>query len=215
MFPPVEQPISHTETQTFTKNLEKSAEQTLVSKKRKSGLLNASSVKKWGFGEGHEGSFVQPTASSDSALIIGRSVPWWGMVVAHIDLRIHSILLNGLRFPPLVSTYFGSDISMKKNVDQSSDDVLETHRALRECSVVAMGSLPKPNSVLNEMWVGSKVRFVFVAHRVLYPPPYGWKLYRNKLSRSKVAGVANATGNFGIYYQSPHVNLEAILGKST
>jgi hypothetical protein len=159
-----------------------------ISRKRKSDRLNTSVAKKWSFGEGREGIFVQPTASSDCALIVGRSIPWWGMVVARIDVRIHSILLNDLRFSPL-----------KKKVDQSREDVLATRQALRQCSVIAMESLPKPSSVLNEMGVGSRVRLVLVAHGVLYPPPKGWKLYRNKVSHSKVGGVTNVIGKIGVF----------------
>jgi hypothetical protein len=203
---PVEQ--SEPQAETRSESVGSGEEERGISRKRKSD-------QKWSFGEGREGMFVQPTASSDWALIVGRSIPWWGMVVARIDVRIHSILLNDLRFSQLVSTHFGSEISVKKKVDQSREDILATRQALRKCSVVAMESLPKPSSVLNEMWVGSKVRLVLVAHGVLYPPPQGWKLYRNKLSHSKVGGVTNVIEKIGVYYRSTHVNLKAILGKST
>ena len=74
------------------------------------------SIVKWSFGEGHEGVFVQPTTGSEQVLVVGRSVPWWGMVIARLDLRIHSILLSDDRFSPVVRKYFGTGIPMGKNV---------------------------------------------------------------------------------------------------
>jgi hypothetical protein len=44
---------------------------------------------KWNFGEGREGVFLQPTGASERVLVVGQSIPWWGMVVARLNLRIH------------------------------------------------------------------------------------------------------------------------------
>jgi hypothetical protein len=67
---------------------------------------------RWNFGEGREDVFVQSRTDSPKVLIVGRSIPWWGMVVAHLDLRIHSILLSDKRFFTVVHKYFGTGIPM-------------------------------------------------------------------------------------------------------
>jgi hypothetical protein len=168
------------------------------------------------FGDGCEGVFVQPTSGSEKALIIGRSIPWWGMVVAWVDLRIHSILLNELRFSSLVSAYFRSNIPVKKNVDQYREDAIVTRQAICECSVVAMESLPRPISVLSEMWVKAGVRLILLAHEVLIPPPPGWKLCQKQFSHAEeVGGVTDiAAGNIGVYYRSDKVNAGSVLCSS-
>jgi hypothetical protein len=41
--------------------------------------------KEWDFGEGDEGIFVQPAERSEQVLLVGRTIPWWGMVVARLE----------------------------------------------------------------------------------------------------------------------------------
>lgn len=81
--------------------------------------LTSPSRMEWDFGEGREGVFVQPTSASEKVLVVGRGMPWWGMVVARLNLRIHSILLNDYTFSSLVSRYFGSNIPVGKCVNQA------------------------------------------------------------------------------------------------
>jgi hypothetical protein len=76
----------------------------------------SSSLVKWSFGQGNEGVFVQPTASSDNVLVVGRDIPWWGMVVARLDLRMFTVLLDDFRFYSLVSEHFGSRLPICKGV---------------------------------------------------------------------------------------------------
>jgi hypothetical protein len=78
-----------------------------------------STIISWSYGEGNEGVFVSPTSSSDKVLIVGRGILWWGMVVARVNLRIHSILLSDTRFTSIVSIYFGSRIPIAKAVEQT------------------------------------------------------------------------------------------------
>jgi hypothetical protein len=81
-------------------------------------------------------------------------------VVARLDLRMHSILLSETRFSELVKKYFGPDMSLGHSVSQSRSDILMTRNALRSCSVVAFESMPKPGSVLSEMWVMSNLKLL-------------------------------------------------------
>jgi hypothetical protein len=111
-----------------------------------------SAIISWSYGEGNEGVFVPPTSSSDKVLIVGRGIPWWGMVVASVNLRIHSILLSDTHFTSIVSAYFGTRIPIAKAVEQTRPDVLATRRALSECKVVAVESLPNSSATLSEMW---------------------------------------------------------------
>jgi hypothetical protein len=128
---------------------------------------------KWGFGQGQEGVFVQPTETSGKVLITGRGIPWWGMVIARLELRIHSILLSDSRFSSLVGSYFGSSIPVGKVHSQTHSDIMMTRNALNACAVVALEILPNPQDVLSEMWVMSRVRIILVAHGKLIPPLLG------------------------------------------
>ena len=40
------------------------------------------SLVRWNFDQGREGAFVQPTTNSQKALVVGPSVPRWGVVLA-------------------------------------------------------------------------------------------------------------------------------------
>jgi hypothetical protein len=59
-------------------------------------ISNDSSLISWEHGEGNEGVFVPPTTRSDQVLVVGRSVPSWGMVVAGLDSQQHTLLLVSL-----------------------------------------------------------------------------------------------------------------------
>jgi hypothetical protein len=84
-------------------------------------LDGPSPIIQWSFGEGSEVIFIQPSGCSDNILVVGERLPWWGMVVARLDLRIHSILLSAdMHHSSLVSRYFGSKIPVGQSVDQSS-----------------------------------------------------------------------------------------------
>jgi hypothetical protein len=154
---------------------------------------------KWTFGEGNEGVFVQPTSGSRKALIVGRGIPWWGMVIARLDLKIHSVLLSDTRFFDLVSDYFGRNVPLGKATELSGSDVLMTRTALRECSVVALESLPKASAIVSEMWSMPAIKLILTAHGKLISPPPGWKLRRKKIGHWKVGGVTDVTGHIGIY----------------
>lgn len=145
----------------------------------------SSSLIKWSFGQGNEGVFVQPTASSDNVLVVGRDIPWWGMVIARLDLRTSTVLLDDFRFYSLVSVYFGSKTPIYKGVNQSRLDVLATQEALVVCSVVAIEKLPLPSATLSEMWLMTKVRLILASHGKLIPPPPGWKLCQREMPHSK------------------------------
>jgi hypothetical protein len=159
------------------------------------------SVVKWSFGEGHEGVFVQPTTGSEQVLVVGRSVPWWGMVVARLDLRIHSILLSDDRFSSVVREYFGTGIPVGKSTNQSRSDILMTRNALRNCSVVALESLPKPKDVLSEIWVMSSVRLILVSSGKLIVPPPGWSRCHKSVQHKAVGGVTDLKSEIGIYFR--------------
>jgi hypothetical protein len=74
-------------------------------------------VVKWSFGEGHEGAFVQPTGS-EQVLIVGQSVPWWGMVIARLDSRMHGVLLSDACFSAAVRKHFAARTPVGKSTDQ-------------------------------------------------------------------------------------------------
>jgi hypothetical protein len=168
-----------------------------------------SSVIQWGFGKGNEGVYVQPTAESAQVLVVGGGIPWWGVVVFRLDLRTHSILLSETRFSALVKRYFGSDMPVGHGVSQSRSDILMTRNALRSCSVVAVESLPKPGSVLSEMWVMSNLKLILVSHgRLTFPPP-GWTLSRRNVPHGQVGGVTNCVGHIGIYFRCDHEDVKA------
>jgi hypothetical protein len=84
----------------------------------------SSSIIQWAFGEGVEGVFTQPMTKSRQTLIVGRATPWWGMVISHLDLRIHSILLSDFQFFSIIGAYFGSDIPVGRVSDLSHSDIL-------------------------------------------------------------------------------------------
>jgi hypothetical protein len=127
----------------------------------------------WSFGEGNEGVFVQPSSSSECVLIVGHDIPWWGMVVARLDLRIHSILLSESRFLSLVSKYFGPRIPVGLSLEQSESDIVLTREALRRSSVVALETLPKSSAALFEMWGIMTIHLVLVAHGKIISPLTG------------------------------------------
>ena len=83
----------------------------------------------WEYGEGMEGVFVRPSSDSALVLIVGRAVPWWGMVIARLDLRIHSIRLHDLRLSSLVSAYFGPSVPIRMVSKKSRADIGETRSA--------------------------------------------------------------------------------------
>jgi hypothetical protein len=198
--PPVEdEPLEEVDRKTKTSVNERESKESL-------------SLIKWSFGQGNEGVFVQPTASSDNVLVVGRDIPWWGMVIARLYLRISTILLDDFRFYSLVSEYFGSKIPIYKGVNQSRLDVLATRKALEVCSVVAVEKLPLPSTTLSEMWLMTKTRLILVSHGKLIPPPPGWKLCRREMPHAKVGGVTNIVGQIGIYFRSSHVDSESLRG---
>ena len=106
------------------------------------------SLVSWNFGEGREGVYIQPTPKSRQVLVVGRGIPWWGMVIARLDLRIHSILLTDQRFLSVVSKYFGTSIPIGKSVNQSRVDIMMTRNALKSCPVLALETLPKSGRCL-------------------------------------------------------------------
>jgi hypothetical protein len=108
-------------------------------------------------------------------LIVGRAVPWWGMVIARLDLRIHSILLYDLRMSSLVSAYFGSSVPIRFVTGKGRSDLSETRAALTVCKVVALERLPGSSESLWDMWSCPSVRLILVAHVVNYlsHPPDG------------------------------------------
>jgi hypothetical protein len=165
----------------------------------------------WKFGEGHEGVFVQPTMSSNRVLLVGIGIPWWGMVIARLELRVHSILLRDYRFFDLVKAYFGSEIPLGKVVNQSRADILLTREALRSCTVLALENLPRADHVLSEMWMMSRVRLILVSHGRLIPPPHGWNLSRRKISHARVGGVTDVVEHLGVYFRCDHVNVTKVL----
>jgi hypothetical protein len=122
--------------------------------------------------------FVQPTNASEKVFVVGRGIPWWGMVMARLNLRVRSIPLNDSTFSALVSRCFGSGIPVGKTVNQTRLDVLLTRNALKSCSVVALETLPKSEATSSEMWVMSSIRLILVAHGSLIAPPPGWSLCR-------------------------------------
>jgi hypothetical protein len=147
------------------------------------------SLIKWTFGEGNQGVFVlQPTRNSESVLVVGQIIPWWGMVVARLGLRIHSVLLSDTRAVDLVGNYFGPSVTVGKRSNQSRLDIKITRDALRSCIAVALESPPKPRDVLSEMWVMSRVKIILVSHGRLIPPPAGWTLSRRTIFHGKVGG---------------------------
>jgi hypothetical protein len=175
----------------------------------------SSSIIQWAFGEGIEGVFTQPTTKSHQALIVGRGIPWWGMVITRLDLRIHSILLSDFQFFSLIGAYFGSDIPVGRVSDLSRSDILMTRNVLKVCSVVAMEVLPKLRDTLSEMWKMSKIKLILVAHGWLIPPPPGWRLSRRRVPHAAVGGVTDVVGHIGIYFRSDHVDVTAALGSIT
>jgi hypothetical protein len=168
-----------------------------------------SSVMQWGFGEGNEGVCVQPTTESAQVLVAGRGIPWWGVVVASLDLRMHSVLLSETRFSALAKRHFGSDVPVGHSVSQSRSDILMTRNALRSCSVVAVESLPKSGSVLSEMWVMSNLKLILVSHGRLTSPPPGWSLSRRNVPHGQVGGVTNCVGHIGICFRCDHEDVKA------
>jgi hypothetical protein len=167
------------------------------------------SVTQWGFGEGNEGVCVQPTTESAQVLVAGRGIPWWGMVAARSDLRMHGILLSETRFSALVKKHFGSDMPVEHSVNQHRSDILMTQNALRSCSVAAVESMPKPGSVLSEMWVMSNLKLIPVSHGRLTSPPPGWSLSRRNVPHGQVGGVTNCVGHIGICFRCDHEGVKA------
>jgi hypothetical protein len=136
------------------------------------------------------------------------------MVVARLDLRIHSILLSNTRFCSLVSTYFGTAIPIGRTVNQSRLDILMTRHALKTCSVVALETLPKPVDVLSKIWVMAQMKLVLVFHGCLIPPPHGWSLIRRTASHGKVGGVTDVVGHIGVYLRCCRSDL-GVMSQST
>jgi hypothetical protein len=148
-----------------TTGLEEKLKQIMEAKKAAEIEKTAPALIQWSFGEGEEGVFVQPTSDSPKVLLVGRGVPWWGMVIARLELRIHSILLSDTRFAPLVSAYFGSRIPVGNIVNQSRCDIIVTRKALEECAVVAVESLPNSTVMASsEMWEKPNIMLILVAH---------------------------------------------------
>jgi hypothetical protein len=167
---------------------------------------------KWRFGEGNEGVFVQQSVSSEKVLVVGHEIPWWGMVVARLDLRIHSILLSNSRFHSLVSKYFGSKIPVGLSTEPSESDIELTREALRTSSVVALETLPKFSAVLSEMWGVMTIRLILVDHGQLISAPNGWTLCRRKkIPHGKVGGVTSSIYYIGIYFRSTNVDVTSAL----
>jgi hypothetical protein len=182
------------------------------SSKDRSGKLNGPSpLIQWSFGEGSEGICIQPSICSDSVLVVGKRVPWRGMVVARLDLRIHSILLSDMHLSYLVSCYFGSEIPVGQSIDQSNQDMCVTREALQASVVVVTEKLPKASAVLSEMWTRPMTRLILVAHGKLIPPPVGWNLCQQKVPHGHVGGVTNLLGHIGLYFRSKHVDVQATL----
>ena len=169
---------------------------------------------KWKFGEGREGVFVQPTSKSRQVLVVGRGIPWWGMVVACLDLRIHSILLNDQRFVSVVSKYFGMSIPIGKSVNQTQVDILMTRNALKSCPVLALETLPNSGAVLSEMWVMGSVKLILVSHGRLIGPSPGWSLSRKAIHHDKVDGVTDVSTFIGIYFRCNQSEVVKGLGAS-
>jgi hypothetical protein len=155
----------------------------------------------WEYGEGMEGVFVRPSDDSAQALIVGRAVPWWGMVIARLSLRIHSILLHDMRMLPLLSAYFGPKTTIRALSERSRADIGETRAALEVCKVVALERLPRTNESLWDMWSCSSVRLILVAHGKLSDPPAGWRLWIRSVSHREVGGVTDLNIRLGVYYR--------------
>jgi hypothetical protein len=86
--------------------------------KEESHFSNNTDLVQWAFGIGNEGIFVKPTSTSGNVVIVGRRFPWWGIVVARLDLKIQAILLYDLDLASLAATYFGSQIPIRQINDQ-------------------------------------------------------------------------------------------------
>jgi hypothetical protein len=96
------------------------------------------------------------------------------------------------------------------SVNQSRSDILMNRNALSACSVIALESIPKPGSVLSEMWVRSNVRLILVSHGRLISPPPGWSLKQRSVPHGQVGGVTNYVGHVGIYYRSNPASVKSI-----
>lgn len=155
----------------------------------------------WEYGEGMEGVFVRPSSDSALVLIVGRAVPWWGMVIARLDLRIHSIRLHDLRLSSLVSAYFGPSVPIRMVSKKSRADIGETRSALEVCKVVALERLPCSSESLWDMWSCPSVRLILVAHGKLSEPPNGWRLWIRSVSHQEVGGVTDLNIRVGVYYR--------------
>ena len=122
------------------------------------------------------------------------------MVVARLDLRIHSIMLNNQQFVSVVSKYFGTSIPIGKSVNQTQVDILMTLNALKSCPVLALETFPKSGAVLSEMWVMGAVKLILVSHGQLIGPPPGWSLAQKAIHHDKMGGVRDVSTFIGIYF---------------
>jgi hypothetical protein len=157
----------------------------------------------WGYGVDTEGIYVQPTGTSAQVLVVGAAIPWWGMVISRLNLRIHSILLHDLRLCALVSAYFGASVPVRGLSQDARSDISETLSALGQCTVVALEKLPRPrDSLWERMWFCPSIRLILVAHGQLTDPPMGWELWRRPVSHREAGGVTNLSIHLGVYYRS-------------
>jgi hypothetical protein len=100
-------------------------------RKEESNSSNNTELVQWAFGIGNEGIFVKPTSASGNVVIVGRRFPWWGIVVAWLDLKIQTILLYDLDLASLAATYFGSQIPIRQMSNNSSLNDAATKEALK------------------------------------------------------------------------------------
>jgi hypothetical protein len=156
----------------------------------------------WGHGKMIEGVFVHPAGDSAQVLAVGCSVPWWGMVIAQLDLRIHSVLLHDLRLSPLVSACFGPSVAPSQVLSEKRrSDIKETRAALFAHKVVALEKLPHPSEPLWDMWSCPSIRLILVAHGQMSEPPAGWRLWTRSVSHCEVGGITDLAVRVGVYYR--------------
>jgi hypothetical protein len=162
------------------------------------------------FGEGNEGVFVQPAKEAKQVLVVGRDIPWWGMVVARLNLRIHSILLSEMRFSSVIRDYFGTSIPLRTVGQQGVSTIQEIREGLNTCTVVAVETLPASKEVLAEMWAMPYIKLVLVAHGRLIEPPPGGALKRRRVTHSSIGGVTDAVSYLGIYVRcrNPQIGIK-------